>query len=125
LIILDASVVLAKVFGERGRNLVPWGEEQLIVGAFNLGEVVSKLVDNGVADWDIRSSLARLSLTIAPLTEQQAITAAFLRAPTRAKGLSLGDRCCLALALELGAKVMTADRAWAGIDLGVEVEVIR
>jgi len=44
---------------------------------------------------------------------------------TRHLGLSLGDRCCLALAKELGADVYTAERKWAGLDLGVTVRVIR
>jgi PIN domain nuclease of toxin-antitoxin system len=35
------------------------------------------------------------------------------RFATRALGLSLGDRCCLALAQEhRGAQVVTADRLW-------------
>ena len=41
------------------------------------------------------------------------------------KGLSLGDRACLAPGLALDAPVLTADRAWAGLDVGVAVEVIR
>ena len=60
-----------------------------------------------------------------PLSAAQASAAGLLRRMTRAQGLSLGDCCCLALALERGARVMTADRAWAGLDLGVEIEVIR
>ena len=46
-------------------------------------------------------------------------------ASTRKAGLSLADRACLALALDLGATAVTADRAWAKVDVGVEVKVIR
>jgi PIN domain nuclease of toxin-antitoxin system len=40
-------------------------------------------------------------------------------------GLSLGDRACLALALELNAPVYTADRAWKNLNLGIRIHVIR
>ena len=50
-----------------------------------------------------------------------------MRPATRAVGLSLGDRACLALAAELGVPALTADRGWAGVAeaAGVAVQVIR
>ena len=39
--------------------------------------------------------------------------------------LSLGDRACLATAIRLGATAVTADRAWATLDLSCPVELIR
>jgi PIN domain nuclease of toxin-antitoxin system len=48
-----------------------------------------------------------------------------LRALTRAYGLSFGDRACLALARRLGLPALTAERAWAELDLGIPVEVLR
>ena len=54
-----------------------------------------------------------------------AVSAAALRAATRHAGLSLGDRACLALALRESAPVMTADRDWLKVDVGVEVLLIR
>ncbi|WP_236627700.1 hypothetical protein [Caulobacter sp. B11] len=43
----------------------------------------------------------------------------------RHRGLSLGDRACLALAMREKLPVMTADRAWSDLDLPVEVVLIR
>jgi len=39
--------------------------------------------------------------------------------------LSVGDRASIAIGRELGLPILTADRNWARIDLGVTVEVIR
>lgn len=125
LIVLDASVVLALAFLEPGWDVVPWGQEDLCISTVGLVEVVTKLIDRWPTGANIQGFLDPLTLTRVPLTDKQAIAAGLLRAPTRSKGLSLGDRCCLALALDLGAPVMTADRVWAGLDLGVEVRLIR
>ena len=48
-----------------------------------------------------------------------------LRTLTRVQGLSLGDRSCLALGLRLGRPVLTADRGWLAVDVGVSVRLIR
>ena len=46
---------------------------------------------------------------------------------TRALGLGLGDRLCLALAARLGVPAVTADRPWAGpaARAGVALDLIR
>ena len=64
-------------------------------------------------------------LRVVPLIEADAVTIARLRASTRAYGLSLGDRACLATALRFGRRVMTTDRSWAALDIGVAIHLIR
>jgi PIN domain nuclease of toxin-antitoxin system len=44
---------------------------------------------------------------------------------TRAAGLSLGDRACLALARERRIPALTADRAWSHLQLGIEIQTVR
>jgi PIN domain nuclease of toxin-antitoxin system len=44
---------------------------------------------------------------------------------TRRTGVSMGDRFCLALAQETGARALTADRRWKDLDLGVTITLIR
>ena len=67
-----------------------------------------------------------LGVQVEPLTATDAVTAARLWDRARAAGLSLGDRCCLALAHRLGRAAVTADSAWAqlpldGLDLTVQL----
>ncbi len=49
------------------------------------------------------------------MTRKQALIAGALRTSTRSLGLSLGERACLALAIELNAIAMTSDGALAAI----------
>ena len=46
-------------------------------------------------------------------------------APTRATGLSLGDRACLALAQRLRVPAVTADREWANVNVGITIQLVR
>ena len=69
--------------------------------------------------------LEALGLALAPFTPAQAELAGALWKHTRSLGLALGDRACLALGLEQGAAVYTADRVWTRLDLGVAVRSIR
>jgi PIN domain nuclease of toxin-antitoxin system len=41
------------------------------------------------------------------------------------KGISLADRFCIALAVRLGAPVLTADRKWADHPMPARIEFIR
>jgi PIN domain nuclease of toxin-antitoxin system len=72
-----------------------------------------------------RQPQRHLDLTIIPFDHAQARIVARPWAPTRSAGLSLADRACLALGLMLGAPVVTADRAWAHVDTGAEVVLLR
>lgn len=68
---------------------------------------------------------SRRALTVEPVTAADCIAIARLRPMTRAQGLSLADRACLALADRLGVPALTADRKWAETDIEAEVQLIR
>jgi ABC-type antimicrobial peptide transport system ATPase subunit len=55
----------------------------------------------------------------------QAHIAGSLWQQTKALGLSLGDRACLALAIQLNLPVLTADKLWQQLDVGVAIQLIR
>jgi PIN domain nuclease of toxin-antitoxin system len=120
----DASAVLALLQEEAGWEALA-AEPPGIVGSVNLSEVVAKLADAGMPEEAIRSALSELSLDVRRLDEEQALRAGMLRPATRALGLSLGDRCCLALGAALGLPVLTTDRRWGDVEVEVGVRVAR
>lgn len=123
--VLDASAVLALLFGEPGGDLVAAQIGEAVICAVNLAEVMSKLDDRGASTEQKRAVADQLVPITRPLTAGQAILAGNMRETTRRFGLSLGDRCCLALARDLGASLMTADRAWQRLEIDTPITVIR
>lgn len=124
--VLDASALLALLNEEEGSEqvaeLVSAGAT---ISAVNLSEVAVKLSLVGMPEALIRETLDPLGLEIVPFDVELAYRAALLAGPTRAAGLSLGDRACLALAAQVGLPAVTADRAWRQLGLDVQVRVIR
>jgi PIN domain nuclease of toxin-antitoxin system len=124
--VLDASAVLALLNNEPGADkLTPELLSNAICSTVNLAEVQTKLVSEGGSPdeaWEDTLSPIR---EVMPLTAEQARIAGSLVAQTRALGLSLGDRACLALGLALKAPVYTADKSWKNLKLGVRIHVVR
>jgi ribonuclease VapC len=123
--VLDASALLALMKAERGAERVAAVIDRAVIGAVNLAEVVSKFLREEIAIGVVREWLAGLELEVRPFDRELAYAAGVLVPTTRGRGLSLGDRACLALARELGRTALTTDRAWRDLDVGVEIEVIR
>jgi PIN domain nuclease of toxin-antitoxin system len=123
--VLDASAILCLIHREPGWEAVSAGLPRSRIGAVNLGEVVARLNDHGMTADAIDRALRLLDLRVVDFDAEQARASGLLRQKTRAAGLSLGDRACLALAAKLGATALTADRAWRAVDLGVKIELIR
>lgn len=123
--VLDSSAIIAVIEEEAGADTVRAAIPGGLVSAVNLAEVGSKLIDQGMAADAIRRAIGMFGLEIAALDEDAAYAAALLRDRTRKAGLSLGDRACLALGIARKLPVLTADRSWAGLDLGVEIRLIR
>ena len=124
-IVADASAILAALKNEVFDKFDPRRLVEASISAVNLCEVLTKLTDDGLSESQANDAVAVLDLRIYPFGHGEAGDAAGLRPRTRGAGLSLGDRACLALGAKLSCPVVTADRAWAGLDVGVEVILTR
>ena len=124
-VVLDTSAFLAVLFTEPGGDSVTARLDEAVMSTVNHCEVVTKLVDAGFDEARIDAILTSFDVPLHAHDAAQARVAGLLRRATRATGLSLGDRACLALATALDAPVLTADRAWRNLDAGVAIEVIR
>lgn len=124
-VVADSSAVLAALFDEPGGENVKDRISSLAISAVNLAEIMTRLIDKGYSDQEVRETLDLLRTQTIAFDAEQAAEAAALRSVTKKSGLSLGDRACLALGVRSGATVLTADRAWAGLEVGCPIEVIR
>jgi PIN domain nuclease of toxin-antitoxin system len=124
-VVLDASALLALINQEAGSEKVAAVLSTACMSSVNVAEVVSKLMDKGFSEVEIRKIFGALKLRIIPFDEEQGFIAGLLRANTKSLGLSLGDRACLSLAIQQKLSVLTADRVWAGLQLGLNIQMIR
>lgn len=123
--VLDASAILAFLHNEPGHDEVEATIVRSVASSVNWSEVVQKSLAHGVDVTGLRADIEALGLHVLPFTPDDSEVAAILWAKSRSLGLSLADRACLALALRRSLPVLTADRTWAGLDLGVKVQLIR
>ena len=93
------------------------------ISSVNAAEVLRVLARAGLSIDHAQKALARLNLQVVSFTEDDLPN--FVEISQRAASLSLGDCACLALGRAMNAEVFTADRAWAEIDAGVRVSLIR
>jgi PIN domain nuclease of toxin-antitoxin system len=125
-VVLDASAILAVIFQERGaEKMTAEFLDHAVVSTVNLAEVQTKLIKKGYdpeGAWeDARSFVSVMEL----FTSDHARIAGDLILQTESRGLSLGDRCCLALGIALQAPVYTTERVWKDLRVGVPIHVIR
>jgi len=121
--VLDSSAVLAFINGEPGAEIVAPLIADSLISAVNVAEVITKLVHRSGSLEPAQQALAILDLNVVDFDRNLAENAGGLAA--KVKGLSLGDRSCLSLALREGVPAVTGDRAWKDIDLGIEVHLFR
>jgi ribonuclease VapC len=135
-VVLDASAVLSWLAAEPGEEYVDPLLDGGLISAVNLGEVLYKVAEHGSDPTEIAEDLAGYGLRAVPFSAAHAAFLPALREADRATrpepasgarrrgvraSLSLADLCCLALACEQQATVVTGDRHWLALELPVPV----
>lgn len=123
--VLDASAVLAWLQDEAGAERVDAVLHEGVLSAVNASEIAQKLTQHGADGARVVTQVLDLGLVLTPFTVADALAAAALWPTTRAAGLSLGDRACLATAQRLNRPVLTADLAWKNAEVDVDIQFIR
>lgn len=123
--VLDASALLALIFDETGADIVATLARGGAISAVNFSEVIVRIMAiNGVVG-KADDAVSRLEIEVVPFDAAMARPVAELRVPTKHLGLSLGDRTCLALGMSRRSVVLTADKDWAKLDIGIDIRLIR
>ena len=124
--VLDASALLTLLLKEKGAaNLTDEIMIRSVVSAINLAEVQTKLVSRGYDPEEAWEDAVSLTREVKSFTAAHAKTAGTLVSKTQHRGLSLGDRSCLALAIELKAEVFTTEKSWKQLKIGVPIHLLR
>jgi ribonuclease VapC len=121
--VLDTSALLALIHGEPGAGVVRAGIPRSVISSVNWSEVVQKAVRAGLPVDEKREELLSVGLRILSFDREDAEATAELW--PQARNVSFADRACLALGRRLRVPVLTGDRDWAALDLGVEIRLIR
>ncbi len=124
MIALDASALLALLKREPGHEFVAAHLGRAVMSVVNHAEVLSRFARDGHDVAAIAKVIAGVAVELVPMTARDAELVAMLIPKTRAFGLSLGDRVCVALALSRSIPVLTADHGWRGLDLPVEIRFL-
>ena len=110
----DASALLALLLDEPGADRLRERQPDAVISAVNTAEVLAKLVSRGVPLPEAQSAIDALHMDVVPFDAVSAsISGKFVR-----KGVSLGDRCFLAAAIQTGGG-WTSDRELAAVAGGM------
>jgi PIN domain nuclease of toxin-antitoxin system len=124
-VVFDSSVLIAILRQETGSDVGEQSLNDALISTVNLAEVATYLARNSVPTETIDRALATFPIEVVPFDREQGLIAGCLYPACKSLGLSLGDRACLALAKSKGLPVLTADKAWLKLEIGVDVKSIR
>ncbi|WP_375332856.1 type II toxin-antitoxin system VapC family toxin [Candidatus Tisiphia endosymbiont of Psammoecus bipunctatus] len=125
-VILDASALIALLSEEKGGETVASILPKSVMNSVNIAEVAKFLIERrSLSEEEVSNIIQSLIEIIIPFDTQLALISANIVRQTKALGLSLGDRACLALALQTGYTVYSADRIWSKLNLDCKIVIIR
>ena len=119
--VFDSSAIIALLQQEEGSEMVANSMKGAIMSSLNYSEVAAVLARKMPRE-TIVTLLAKLISEIVPFDEDQALEVGILYKETKSAGLSMGDRACITPAKLPKIPVLTADKEWAKLNLGVEIK---
>ena len=125
-VVLDSSALLALIQSEKGAEVVRPLLKQTVMSTVNVAEVLTALQRVNIFSEEATNAISEIVPFIIPFDLEQAQNVAKLYLQVKSKGLSLGDRACLAVGMKLQAPIYTADKIWRELRLeNVEIRLIR
>jgi PIN domain nuclease of toxin-antitoxin system len=122
--VIDASAIIALIHREPGADKVAEVIGGAIASAVIYAECLSKLASRGHDPDRLGPQLLATGLSVAEVRAEDVRAVVALHHLAK-RNVSLADRFCLALALDRGLPLYTADRPWAALDLPVDLRLIR
>lgn len=125
-VILDSSAIIALIKGETGAGIVEPLLGSIVMSTLNISEAAGILIDLGMPEEECKNSIEPYVDLVVPLDIQQSFEMAYLKKLIPNKGLSIGDRACIALGIKMALPIYTADKIWAKLDIeGADIILIR
>ena len=127
MIVLDSSALIALIAEEAGGQIVQKSlQDAVIINTINYAELLKYFKQYNYNYQGIVKLLISSGLYIHDFSKKEAELSAEILPYTKPYGLSLGDRACLATAINHNLEVLTADRTWAKINYpNLKITLIR
>ncbi len=117
--------MLTLIFGEKGaENLIPYAQGSQIL-SINFSEVVARVIAIDGKPERAEVAASKLEIVVVPFDQKLAKLTAEIIERTSTIGASLADRASIAFAEASGLPVLTADKDWSKLELGLDIRQIR
>lgn len=123
-LVVDTSAILAIAFAEQGADEAQRRARGGLIGMATFVEAVTRGQEKGHPAERVVAILSMLQIEVVPV-DRAAADQALPLWKWRRRNLSLGDRLCIGLARARGLGVLTGERRWKDLDLGVDVVLFR
>ena len=125
-IVFDSSGLIVLFAKELGYESIRHYMKSAIISSVNIAEVYKYCIEaQNLIEDDCRDLIKLSGIKIIDFCEEQALITAKIIKQTKQYGLSLGDRSCIALAMFKDYPVLTCDKIWQKVDLGIEFIMAR
>lgn len=125
-VLFDSSALIAFILKEQSWQQIRDYLADACMTSVNFMEVMTVLPFRyEMPEARVHGLLAQSDMEIIPVDKALAMQAAKLTPLAQRYGLSLGDKICIACAMQQHLSVITTDERWTRCEIGVEVKYIR